>query len=208
MAKIKNIIFDFGGVLIDLDVNKTYDAMSEVLDMPINAEVLTAHQDVLENYECGLVSTETFLWRFQYISKLVPPAPALIRAWNAMIIGWQQEKLDFLEDIGKKYNTYLLSNTNELHLQKVHKDLKNQHHITDFESRFFKKAYYSHRVKMRKPDKSIFELVLSDAGINASETVFIDDLPSNIKTASSLGLHSILHPTNAPLSEEYILGQI
>jgi putative hydrolase of the HAD superfamily len=176
--------------------------------MEVNSEVFNENKELFDEYECGLTSSETFLWRFQYISNKVPPASALIKAWNAMILGWNPEKILFIESISKKYNTFLLSNTNELHLQYVYKDLIKNHGITDFDTRFFKKTYYSHKLKMRKPNKDIFQFVLQDAQLNASDTVFIDDLVDNIQTAKELGMHTIHHATNAPLTEEYILSNI
>lgn len=208
MPEIKNIVFDFGGVLIDLDVTRTFNAMSGVLEMDVNKELFHQHKGLFEDYEGGQISTETFLWRFQYMSKKVPNAAEVIRAWNAMIVGWNPEKLKFLNEISQKYNTFLLSNTNEVHLQWIRRDLKNNHNISDFDSRFFKKTYYSHLLRMRKPNAEIFEFVLRDAGIEKSETVFIDDMIENIEVAKNLGLHTILHETNAALSEEYILSNL
>lgn len=208
MPEIKNIVFDFGGVLIDLDVTRTFKAMSEVLEMEVNKELFLQHKGLFEDYEGGQISTETFLWRFQYMSKKVPDAANVIKAWNAMIVGWNPEKLEFLEDISKKYNTYLLSNTNEVHLQWIHRDLKNNHNISDFDSRFFKKTYYSHLLRMRKPNAEIFEFIVNDAGLEKSETVFIDDMIENIEVAKSLGIFTIHHETNAALSEQYILSHL
>lgn len=208
MPEIKNIVFDFGGVLIDLDVTRTFKAMSEVLEMEVNKELFLQHKGLFEDYEGGQISTETFLWRFQYMSKKVPDAANVIKAWNAMIVGWNPEKLEFLEDISKKYNTYLLSNTNEVHLQWIHRDLKNNHNISDFDSRFFKKTYYSHLLRMRKPTAEIFEFIVNDAGLEKSETVFIDDMIENIEVAKSLGIFTIHHETNAALSEQYILSHL
>lgn len=205
MSELKNIIFDFGGVLIDLDVAKTFVALSETLEMEVDAALFQKHQQLFDDFEKGDVSSETFLWRFQYISKKVPPAHEVIKAWNAMLVGWNLDKLKFLEDISKKYNIYLLSNTNEIHLQWIYRDLKNNHQISDFDSRFFKKTYYSHLIRMRKPDVNIFEYILKDAKLLPHETVFIDDMQVNIDAAGKIGLPAIHHKTNDPLSEQYIL---
>lgn len=208
MSEIKNIIFDFGGVLIDLDVSRTFIAMSEALEMEVNKTLFLENKKLFDDYESGQISSETFLWRFQYMSKKVPTGSSVIKAWNAMIVGWNPDKLKFLEGISKKYNTYLLSNTNELHLQWIYRDLKNTHNITDFDTQFFKKTYYSHHLRMRKPNADIFEYVLSDANLDKKETVFIDDMIDNIEAAKSLGIKTILHHTNAELSEEIILNSL
>lgn len=201
MNTIKNIIFDFGGVLLDLYIDKTYIQLSDLLgrDMELNAlppDII----NTLNAFEKGTMRFETFLWNLQRLSTRKTPQPrAVINAWNAMLGGWQTSKLDLLENLKDKYSLYLLSNTNETHLDWVYKDLKSNHQIEDFDTRFFKKTYYSHLVGMRKPDSDIFEFVVNDAKINPSDTLFIDDNEDNINTAKKLGINTICHDCNAPL---------
>ena len=114
-------------------------------------------------------------------------------AWNSMLLHWRAASLSFLETLSKKYKIFLLSNTNDIHLQAVVKLLKEQ---TGRESidELFTAAYYSHKINYRKPNADIFEFVLKDAGIKANETLFIDDLENNIETAAVLGFktHQLL----------------
>ncbi|MBK8701244.1 MAG: HAD-IA family hydrolase [Saprospiraceae bacterium] len=207
--QIKNIIFDFGGVLLDLEPSATYRDMSELGIFDGDAhEFYLANKSLFDGYEKGKVITENFLWNIQAKCKRVPPVDKVIKAWNAMLLGWNPGKLKFLEAVSQQYNTYLLSNTNELHLEWVRRDLKNQHGITDFDQRFFKKSYYSHRIGMRKPDQEIFAFVLEDASLNAGETLFIDDNADNVAAAASLGIHAKLHISNADIDLEGLLSEI
>lgn len=204
---IKNIIFDFGGVLLDLDPTKSFLALGELMEKsPKEALALyEVNKTLFDDFEKGKVITENFLWKLQNMCPKIPQSHVIIAAWNAMLLGWNPEKLKFLHEIKTKYHIYLLSNTNEVHLEWVRRDLKKNHGIPDFENLFFKKAYYSHLIEMRKPDAEIYEYVLNDAQIKAGETLFIDDNVTNIEAALSLGIKSHLHITNAPIDIHKII---
>jgi glucose-1-phosphatase len=98
-----------------------------------------------------------------------------------------------LERLAKKYTLYVLSNTNQTHIDWVHEDLKKNHHISEYEQRFFTKVYYSHEIHLRKPDVEIYEYVLQNANLNAAETLFIDDNYDNVQAAQSIGIQVIHH---------------
>jgi len=191
----KNIVFDFGGVLLDIDYDRTYLALKNLLGIGFDPNTLSPNSlKFLHDFEIGRISTETFLWNLQHLSaKEMPQGIDLIKAWNAMLIGWDKEKFQFLIELKSKYNLYLLSNTNELHLSWVYQDLKTNHDIDDFETRFFIKTYYSHLVEKRKPNADIFEFVQNDSQLTPSETIFIDDLKENVETAKNLGWKTYHH---------------
>ena len=193
--KIQNIVFDFGGVLLDLDYTQTHDAMRKILGFEfIPATFAAETTKFLNEYEIGKINTETFIWNLQRLAKKeVPIGQDVIKAWNAMLLGWQPAKFDFLLSLHKKYKTYLLSNTNELHLTWVLNDLKKHHNIVDFDATFFDKTYYSHLIGMRKPDSQIFEFVTQDAGLDPEETLFIDDLEVNTLAAKVPGWNVYQH---------------
>jgi glucose-1-phosphatase len=206
--QIKNIVFDFGGVLLDLAPEKSFTALAKLMggDEGVAQEMYVKHAALFDNYESGKLIMENFLWNLQNMCKEVPDITDVINAWNAMLLGWNLDKLALLKDLKSKYNVYLLSNTNEIHLNWVRRDLRRNHHVVDFEKVFFHKAYYSHELGMRKPNKDIFEFVISDAGIVPSETVFIDDNAANIETAKTLGFNAFLFETNAPLDLDNIIA--
>ena len=200
LAAVKNIVFDFGGVLLDLDVNRSFTALKEVMGFEGDPhDIYTVNREIFDTFETGHTIVESFLWKLQNKSRRVPPVEKLIPAWNAMLLGWNPAKLQLLAELKPRYRTFLLSNTNELHIEWVRRDLKNKHHITDFDTRFFEKTYYSHLLGKRKPDADIFEYVIADANIDPVETLFIDDNAHNIEAAAGLGFQTRLHETNASL---------
>jgi putative hydrolase of the HAD superfamily len=195
------IVFDFGGVLIDLDIEKSYEELSILVDLnPLETDMLVGKMyESFEELEVGKISGETFIWRIQNLTNKNIDPIKVINAWNAMLLGWNPSKLEFLYKIKEKYPIYLLSNTNELHLQWVRKDLKENHQIEDFDTRFFKKAYYSHLIALRKPDIEAYNFVIEDAGLNPATTLFIDDNYNNILGAHEAGFQVLHHITNDSL---------
>ena len=201
---IKNIIFDLGGVLLNLDPELTFSELSEVLGIPMTEENIPAHIfKVMLGYEKGEINTETFLWHFQKEATTLTPQPdKLIKAWNAMLLGWNADRFEFLTELRKNYKVFLLSNTNELHIEWAMRDLKKNHKITDFDTQFFDRTFYSHNMKMRKPEEAIYKSVIKETGINASETLFIDDNINNVSAAISAGLNAIYHDPTTEIIDQ------
>lgn len=188
---IKNIIFDLGNVIIDLDLPRSEQELIKLIGKK-QLETIVAETNILERFEIGIVSEEIFLTTLKGTQNL--ENQAIIDAWNAMLLGLPAHRLDMLEALKNKYNVYLLSNTNKIHLDWVYQYLEKRYNIKDFEERFFHKAYYSHLINLRKPNTNIYEYVLADAKMNAQETLFIDDNADNIEGAKYLGIQTILHP--------------
>ena len=96
--EFKNIVFDFGGVLLDIDYNKTLEALQNLIGIAFDPNTLSPNSlKFLHDFENGRISTETFLWNLQHMSaKEMPQGIDLIKAWNAMLIGWDKEKFQDL----------------------------------------------------------------------------------------------------------------
>jgi putative hydrolase of the HAD superfamily len=114
----------------------------------------------------------------------------ICKAWNAMLMDFPLWRLQLLQQLRLYYDLVLLSNTNEVHEEEVSRIVKDTH--GQILAAFFDKVYYSHRIGMRKPSEEIFKFVLEDNGFKAEDTLFIDDSPQHIETASRLGLKTIL----------------
>jgi glucose-1-phosphatase len=197
---IKNIIFDLGNVIIDLDLKRSETELKRILGKDMRQKLAEKGQaDIFERYEMGLSSETNFLNTLQSIHNQPVAYRRLIDAWNAMLLRTPMHRLLFLEQLKEKYQVFLLSNTNQTHLDWVYDDLQKTYGITNFEERFFHKAYYSHLIHLRKPNANIYEYVLQDANILASETLFIDDNADNIAGAKSLGIQTIHHKIGAEI---------
>ena len=137
-------------VLLNLDYSKTFDELSAVMGLEMTTENIPSQLlKVMLAYEKGEINTETYLWHLQKESKKITPQPnSLIKAWNAMLLGWNPDRFEFLIELRKHYRVFLLSNTNDLHLKWVRNDLEKNHNIIDFDTVYFEQTFYSHEMNM------------------------------------------------------------
>lgn len=187
--KIRNIIFDLGGVLIDLDIERGVKILAEA-GMTDVRHLLTGTNEsgVFRAYECGDITTAQFRDELRIALGKPLGDEEIDRIWNSMLLGVKPEKLDLLIELRKRYHVYLLSNNNELHwkygLQFFH------YRGLEMED-FFERIFLSCRMHMAKPDPDIFRQVLKEAQLLPEETLFIDDSAANCEVASSLGIHAV-----------------
>ncbi len=191
LNNIKNIIFDLGKVILNLDFDASINAFKK---LGSNSEVLdhkNAYADpVFYNLEIGKASPEEFRAGVRkLLDDTTPTDQQIDDAWYAMIKDIPAERVEVLKRLAKKYKVYLFSNTNKIHIDRLLLEFKAQHGI-DFPT-LFEKAYYSHEIHDRKPEISSFEKVIKLAGINPAESLFIDDLEKNILGAKKAGLKTL-----------------
>jgi len=186
----KNIIFDFGGVIINIDYNLTAKAFQQLgLDNFDELFSKAKQSDLFDLYEKGLITSAEFRARLKHILNVQVDDAQIDKAWNAMLLDLPQERLDLLQKLKGTHRTFLLSNTNEIHIDTIWDSLRKDMGIADF-TNYFEKVYLSYAVHMRKPDAGIFELVLKENNLVPEETLFIDDSPQHIETAQKLGIHT------------------
>lgn len=190
MPEIKNIIFDLGNVIHNINPELTQKAFHELGYSHFNIYSLKKEDKILlDGFETGKVSAADFR---KHIRSLICPDltdVAIDDAWNALLLDLPAERLELLKELKKKYRLFLLSNTNELHIEWVFNYLQKTYGISGL-SGYFEKEYYSHLVGMRKPQAEIYERILSENGLTAEETLFIDDSEENIEGARKLKIHA------------------
>jgi putative hydrolase of the HAD superfamily len=208
MNHIKNIIFDLGGVLINLDYPATEKKFNEFGLSNFNELFTQAKQNQLfDLYETGKISSDFFIHEIIKLSNYSLNEEKIKEAWNAMLLDFPIERIEFLESLNKDCQIFLLSNTNEIHIQSF-KEILNTNIGYDRFLNCFKKVYYSYEIGLRKPHAEIFEFVLNEQNLLASETIFIDDSAQHIKGAESCGVKSYLLNTqnNNVINLVYNLG--
>ncbi len=186
---IKNIIFDLGGVLLDIDPHRSIVAFRELgMDDLIRPGGWSYDHEVFLQMEQGLLSEK----EFRDGVRALLPRPAtdeqIDQAWCAMIIRFPPEKIELLRQLAPKYRLYLFSNTNSIHVRHFHAKFMKQFGFSL--SQLFVKDYYSSDIKLRKPDLKAFQYVLNDAGLAPEETLFIDDLDKNTEAAALTGMQT------------------
>lgn len=201
MQEIKNIVFDLGGVIINLDMLATHNAFIALGVADFDSIYSQANQSgIFDGFDKGKISPEEFR---NELRKHIPrdvSDPEIDAAWDAMLLDVPKEKLDLLTQLGKKYRLFLLSNTNVIHVKNFSAALQRVYGTPDF-SPYFEKWYYSCNIGMRKPDAEIFEFVLNDNNLKAEETLFIDDSIQHIRGAGKLGIQTLFLDKNSKFDE-------
>lgn len=202
LQKYDTILFDLGGVLINLNYQLTVEAFIQLGVKDLNLTYSQASQTSLfDDYETGKISTQQFINTIKnYVPASVTPNQ-IVHAWNAMILDFPEENSVFLEELARHKKLYLLSNTNAIHLQKV--ELKLAQITTKKLADYFTKVYYSHEIKQRKPHAQTFDFVCKNAQITPEKTLFIDDSEQHLVGAKSIGLNTLLWEQNRPLKDQF-----
>jgi putative hydrolase of the HAD superfamily len=186
--EIKNIIFDFGGVICNIDVKITERRFFELGLKPAGAShALPDPKALFLALESGKLKPPQF--RDQVRKLFINPVTdqQIDDAWNALLLDIPASRIRLLEAIRAHYNIYLLSNTNEIHYRCYLDRFRTQFGYTDLDA-LFKKAYFSYRVGLQKPDPAIFRHVLTDSALNPAETLFIDDTLVHVEGAGKAGI--------------------
>lgn len=192
MAAIKNIIFDLGGVLLDIDFQKTIDAFEKLgLQHFENMYSQFKADELFEKIETGKISEAAFFDAIRNRTTLPLSHDEITSAWNALVINFRLQSLHLLEKLAGQYKLYLLSNTNSIHIR-YFEELLAMQTGKPLLDRYFTKVWYSNKIGMRKPSAAIFSYVLQEEQLQAAETLFIDDTITNIETAKRLGFETHL----------------
>jgi len=196
MSAIKNVIFDLGGVLLNVDYHKTADAFKTLGAVQFDELYSQTNANHLfESLETGSISEDDFYKAIYQYCKTGTTRNQMELAWNAILLDFRKESLNVLSSIKDKYNLYLLSNTNNIHLTSFNKTLLVETGNSSLDH-YFIKSYYSHLIQMRKPYVETYNWVLKDANMIASQTLFIDDSVINIRGAKEAGIQThLLLPT-------------
>jgi glucose-1-phosphatase len=199
---IKNLIFDLGGVILDLSVDTTLQSFSTISGIDTNrVKQLFVNSPGFESYEKGEISDSEFRDFVRKLYKIEVDDEVLDTCWNAMLLNIPLEKLQLLETLKKTHRVFLLSNTNDIHVHYINNTLLPRVTEKSLDD-FFHRAYYSHTMKKRKPDAEIFQHVLEEENLNPNESLFLDDNLANIDGASKLGIKTV-HVVNPNMIFDY-----
>lgn len=193
---IANIIFDLGGVILNLSTSNTVEEFAKLANtsaQEVSARLMEARQ--FHEYEKGRLTDADFRDSVRQLLKINATDSQIDLCWNAMLLDIPANRLALLQKLRRKYRLFLLSNTNEIHLTRFSQILQETANGNDFDH-YFEVAYYSHRLKMRKPDREIYEFVLSQNNLEAAATIFLDDNLANLEGARMCGIQTyhIGHP--------------
>lgn len=194
---IKNIIFDLGGVILNINTSKTLESFAEIgIENPTHLMHQVVSSGLFFDFEKGLISEDNFRDQMNKASGKTLHVAQFDKAWNAMLLNYPMERIEWLKKLSSKYNLYLLSNTNIIHYRHYNTLLAKLLNNNGLPS-LFKKVYLSHEMGIRKPNTKIFETVLTDAKIVANHTLFVEDTEENLIWAAKLGINTCLIKQNS-----------
>lgn len=191
MEGAKNILLDLGGVLLNLNFGATEAAFAGLGLTDFNRHFSQFKSSPLfEDLETGAVDKQAFLTHFRKETGLQASDQEIITAWNAMLLDFPKERVNWLNRLSGRYRVFLFSNTNAFHHDAFQESFVQAYPGRPFDD-YFERAYYSHILGKRKPYEEAYRHLLEDAGLLAQETIFIDDTLPNIEGARAAGLQAI-----------------
>lgn len=198
-GKFDTVVFDLGGVVVDLNYDATIQAFQGLGAEDFQKLYSQALQsDLFDRYETGQISSLHFINKLKELLPNHLTPNKIVAAWNAMIQEFQPEKLRFLEEIKKTHTIALLSNTNDLHMDCVRRKLNkvSKKPLEDY----FNYIFLSHEIQIRKPNENVFRFICEKMNVSPEKVLFIDDSIQHIEGARNVGLSAILFPQNASFS--------
>jgi glucose-1-phosphatase len=193
MENVKNIIFDLGGVIMDIDVKQTMRAFSD-LGMK-NIHDYFGHgfaASFFSDHEAGRISDEEFIAKIRILLNREVSQNELIDAWNALLLQFPPDRIQLLKELKSRYRLFLYSNTNAIHYTKF-SEVYRKAFSGELED-LFEKAYFSHVLGQRKPEIAGFELIIAENGLDPKTTLFVDDALVNVEGAIKAGLKGLYLP--------------
>ncbi len=196
---IKNILFDLGGVLLNID----YDApvkQFEQLGLKDFDQLYTkkSQHKLLDDLETGNISPDQFRTELKKHLTSNPTDQQINTAWNSILLDFPTKRMELLKNLKTHYNILVLSNTNAIHIEGFNQILWHTLGIKHL-NEVAEHVYFSHEIHQRKPNEAAFEYVLNDAKIEANQTLYIEDSIQHINAAQKMGFQCIHHPTNGDI---------
>ena len=189
-AKIKNIIFDLGGVILDIDESIVYKELEKMGISTLELAHSKEFMEIMSRFDTGIYTAPTFRKKTKALLGLEKMTDQKFDAiWNSTLLDIPRERIEAIEKVKKHYKIFLMSNSNVIHYDLYIRDLQLRFGYNEFDE-LFNKSYFSFAEHLEKPDPRFFELILDHEGLLPEETLFIDDSKKNIEAAQALGIHT------------------
>jgi len=190
-SSIENVIFDLGGVLLDISYQATLKALSDLGVTNIEQMYTQAAQTALfDRFDVGAISPDEFRAELRRFTALPITDEQLNAAWCSMLGDYRKESWELLLQLRNRYRTFLYSNTNAIHVPVLEKMLTAQLGSGASMGQYFERYYYSNEIGARKPNPDGFLHIIWQNNLTPERTLFIDDTPGHIKGAQAVGLRT------------------
>jgi putative hydrolase of the HAD superfamily len=200
----KNIIFDFGGVIIRIDYHRIASTFKNFGVHNFDQLYSQLHQTSLfDDFEKGLISPQQFRDELRGISGIGLTDDRIDEGWNAILIDLPKENIEVIVSLKKTHRLFLLSNTNAIH-EKAFTGIMLRDYGKNVLEENFERIYFSHHIHMRKPDPEIFERVMNENNLLPGETLFVDDSMQHIEGAKKAGLQTLFVEKGKMISDLFV----
>ncbi len=206
-SETRNIIFDLGGVLLNINPLLSLNEFSNISGIPQEElKIRLANEHVFEKFDTGSISPEEFRSDLCRIMGKKVNNTEIDRAWNLLLLDFPLHRVQLLQQLQKNYRIYLLSNTNSIHFRHYTKEFYDKHGLQMAD--LFDTLYLSYEIGLHKPDEGIYTYVLQNAGLNPSECIFIDDSLPNLEAAAKLGIAGIHITSEVDVTDFFESGKL
>ena len=200
LSDYDTIIFDFGGVILDINPDLSRHKFAVMLGVE-NARRLEEEQ-VPQLYESGRMTRGEFIAKINQIGGTNYSEEEILNAWNAMLLAYQKPRIEWIKRLRSTHKLLMLSNTNESHFEYFHNKLIAEYGVTFYQ--MFDHVYLSHEMGLLKPSLEIFQKVIDEQQLNPPRTLFIEDTQRNVDAARQVGLQTLLIPRNGNFYEFFV----
>ncbi|MFL5730212.1 MAG: HAD family hydrolase [Cytophagaceae bacterium] len=191
LSGIKNLIFDLGGIIINIDFQRTFEAFARAAGKDVLGVVRKFEDErIFARFEKGDLNEAEVRFLINKELNTALSDEETDKAWNALLMDIPPPRIEMLRELAKNHRIFLLSNTNSIHIREVNNILHKSNGIPSL-NQLFERVYYSYEIHMSKPSTEIYEFVLMQNGLKATETLFIDDNIDNIRGAAATGLQTL-----------------
>jgi HAD superfamily hydrolase (TIGR01509 family) len=187
MNKLKAIIFDLGGVILNIDQEKTLRAF---VKLGLDLEELNGRLPVFRQFETGQINEDDFRQVIRTNMRAEVTDEQIDKAWNAMLLDMPLSHIEILKQLEKHYRIFLLSNTNSIHMKAIYKLSDLEHGEGSFAA-LFEKMFFSYEIGLYKPEKGCYLHVLDEIGLKGNEVLFVDDSKMNVRGAAEAGMNAL-----------------
>ena len=199
LKKYENIIFDFGGVILDINPDLSKKAFIKLYGIREVEKVYSSN--LLVKFENGLLTLNELINEIELLINKPINKADFIKAWNTMLLQYKPERIEWIKKLKLTHNLIMLSNTNDVHFNYFSDKLLREYAVTFYD--LFNNVYLSHEMKLIKPDIKIFKKVIEDTKINPEKTLFIEDTKENTIVANSLGINTLLIDRNSNFYDNF-----
>jgi FMN phosphatase YigB (HAD superfamily) len=194
------LIFDFGGVILDIDPDRTWNAFAKYATRESIQQVIGS--GLLQEFEKGFFSHQKLRQKINELLGTQIAEEPFNRAWNSMLVDYKPKRIERIQWLKKTHRLFLLSNTNVLHFNFFKAKLIKEYGISFND--LFHHTYVSHEMGLIKPDAQIFRQVLIEQNLNPEKTLFIEDTRENADAAAKLGIQTLVIPRNGNFYDYFL----